>query len=88
MGDHAAVALLLIPLMSLPLRRAGRATYRARTRTQEKLAELTAYLQEVLGISGILLVKAFVKQPVERARHRALNAEVRRLEIHTAMVAR
>jgi ATP-binding cassette subfamily B protein len=43
------VALLLIPLMSLPVRRAGRATYRARTKTQEKLAELTAYLQEVLG---------------------------------------
>jgi len=82
------VALLLIPLMSLPVRRAGRATYRARTRTQQKLAELTAYLQEVLGISGILLVKAFVKQRAERSRHQALNAEVRRLEIQTAMVAR
>jgi len=65
------VALLLIPMMSLPVRRAGRKTYEARLKTQHKLAELTAYLQEVLGISGILLVK-----------------EVRRLEIHTAMVAR
>jgi ATP-binding cassette, subfamily B, bacterial len=82
------VALLLIPMMSLPVRRAGRATYQARTRTQGKLAELTSYLQEVLGISGILLVKAFVKQPAERAHHRALNDDVRRLEIHTAMVAR
>jgi ATP-binding cassette subfamily B protein len=82
------VALLLIPTMSLPVRRAGRNTYKARLETQEKLAELTAYLQEVLGISGILLVKAFVKQRAELSRHRALNAEVRRLEIHTAMVAR
>ena len=82
------VALVLIPLMSLPVRRAGRATYRARTRTQQKLAELTAYLQEALGISGVLLVKAFVKQKAERARHRALNDEVRRLEISAAMVAR
>jgi ATP-binding cassette subfamily B protein len=82
------VALLLIPMMSLPVRRAGRATYRARTKTQGKLAELTAYLQEVLGISGILLVKAFVKQQAELARHRGLNDDVRRLEIHTAMVAR
>jgi ATP-binding cassette subfamily B protein len=82
------VALVLIPMMSLPVRRAGRATYRARTRTEEKLAQLTAYLQEVLGISGILLVKAFVKQRAERERHRALNDEVRRLEIHAAMVAR
>ena len=84
----ALVALLLIPMMSLPVRRAGRATYVARNKTQTKLAELTAYLQDVLGISGILLVKAFVKQRSELGRHRALNAEVRRLEIHTAMVAR
>jgi ATP-binding cassette, subfamily B, bacterial len=81
-------ALLLIPLMSLPVRRAGRATYRAREETQEKVAELTAYLQEVLGISGILLVKAFVRQRAERARHQALNEQVRRLEIHVAMVGR
>jgi ATP-binding cassette, subfamily B, bacterial len=84
----ALVALLLIPMMSLPVRRAGRNTYKARLKTQQKLAELTAYLQEVLGISGILLVKAFVKQRAELARHRRLNDEVRRLEIHTAMVAR
>ena len=82
------VALLLIPLMSLPVRRAGRATYRAREQTQRKVAQLTAYLQEVLGISGILLVKAFVRQRAERARHRAMNEEVRRLEIHVAMVGR
>jgi ATP-binding cassette, subfamily B, bacterial len=82
------VALLLIPLVSLPVRRAGRATYRAREETQEKVAELTAYLQEVLGISGILLVKAFVRQRAERARHQALNEQVRRLEIHVAMVGR
>lgn len=81
------MALLLIP-MSCPVRRAGRATYRAREQTQQKVADLTAYLQEVLGISGILLVKAFVKQRAERARHRALNEEVRRLEIHVAMVGR
>ncbi|MGI8902804.1 MAG: ABC transporter ATP-binding protein [Solirubrobacteraceae bacterium] len=82
------VALLLIPVMSLPVRRAGHATYRARKRTQGKLGELTAYLQEVLGISGVLLVKAFVKQRAELARHRGLNEEVRRLEIRAAMVAR
>ncbi|MGH2851932.1 MAG: ABC transporter ATP-binding protein, partial [Solirubrobacteraceae bacterium] len=84
----ALVALVLIPMMSLPVRRAGRSTYEARLKTQHKLAELTAYLQEVLGISGILLVKAFAKQRAETARHRQLNEEVRRLEIHTAMVAR
>jgi ATP-binding cassette subfamily B protein len=82
------VVLVLIPLISLPARKAGRASYRARTRTQGKLAEMTAYLQEILGISGILLVKAFVKTRAERERFGGLNAQVRRLQIQQEMIAR
>jgi ATP-binding cassette, subfamily B, bacterial len=82
------VVLVLIPLVSLPARKAGKATYRARTRTQSKLAEMTAYLQEILGISGILLVKAFVRTRAERARFGQLNDEVRRLQIRQEMIAR
>jgi ATP-binding cassette subfamily B protein len=82
------VSLALVPLVSLPARKAGKASYRARTRTQGKLAEMTAYMQEILGISGILLVKAFVKTRTERARHGRLNDEVRRLEIRQQMIFR
>src|SRR6266704_1170330 len=49
------------PLVILPTLRTGRKTFAARKRTQEQLGRMTAYLQEVLGISGILLVKAFVR---------------------------
>jgi ATP-binding cassette, subfamily B, bacterial len=82
------VVLALIPLISLPARKAGRASYRARTRTQGKLAEMSAYLQEILGISGILLVKAFVRGRAERARFGELNEQVRRLQIRQEMIAR
>lgn len=82
------VVLVLIPPISLPARRAGTATYQARTRTQTKLAEMTAYLQEILGISGILLVKAFNKTRAERARFAGINDEVRHLEIRQEMVSR
>jgi ATP-binding cassette subfamily B protein len=82
------VVLVLIPLISVPARRAGRASYRARTRTQGKLAEMTAYLQEILGISGIMLVKAFVRTRAERARFGQLNDQVRRLQIRQEMIAR
>lgn len=82
------VVLVLIPLISLPARRAGTATYRARTRTQTRLAEMTIYLQEILGISGILLVKAFNKTRAERARFARINDEVRHLEIRQEMVSR
>jgi ATP-binding cassette, subfamily B, bacterial len=60
------IALVLIPLIALPMRRAGRRVYEARSATQSKLAELTGYLQEVLGISGALLVKAFVASAPSR----------------------
>ena len=82
------LVLVLIPLISLPARKAGRASYQARTRTQGKLAEMSAYLQEILGISGILLVKAFVRTRAERARFGQLNEQVRRLQIRQEMIAR
>ena len=82
------IALVLIPLVALPMRRAGRRVYVARGATQSKLAELTGYLQEVLGISGALLVKAFVREHAEQARFRQTNDELRHLEIRASMVAR
>jgi ATP-binding cassette, subfamily B, bacterial len=82
------VALVMIPLLAMPMRRAGRRVYAARGATQRKLAELTAYLQEVLGIAGALLVKAFVKERSEQARFRQTNDELRHLEIRASMIAR
>jgi ATP-binding cassette subfamily B protein len=81
-------ALVLLPLIAIPMRRAGRRVYEARGATQSKLAELTAYLQEVLGISGALLVKAFVRERAERERFRRTNDELRHLEIRASMIAR
>jgi ATP-binding cassette, subfamily B, bacterial len=82
------VALVLIPLIALPMRRAGKRVYAARSATQRKLAELTAYLQEVLGISGALLVKAFVRERTEQARFSRTNDELRGLEIRASMIGR
>ena len=81
-------ALAVVPAFMLPTRRVGRATFDARKRTQGKLSELTAYMQEVLGISGILLVKAFVRQRAENKRFRALNADLRDLNVRQAMIGR
>jgi len=80
------VVLLLVVLIGLPTRRVGERSYRARVRTQNQFGELTAYLQEILGISGILLLKAFGKAPAERTRFAVLNLELRRLQIRQAMI--
>lgn len=81
-------ALVMLPLVLIPGRYVGRATYRARKRTQEKLSEMSAYMQEVLGISGILLVKAFTKEQSERLRFGGINTELRRLKVRQAMIGR
>jgi ATP-binding cassette subfamily B protein len=81
-------ALVVVPMFTLPTRRVGTATFQARKNTQSKLSELTAYMQEVLGISGILLVKAFVRQEREYRRHRGINGEVRDLNVRQTMIGR
>jgi ATP-binding cassette subfamily B protein len=82
------VALVGLPFAVIPSRRMGKRNYYATKKTQAQFARMTAYLQEVLGISGILLVKAFVKQRAERRRFQELNSELRRLGLRKAMIER
>jgi len=78
--------LVMIPTVALPARRAGRATYQARARTQSLRGQMTGYLQEILGISGLMLVKAFGRESAERQRFAAMNAELRTLEVRQNLI--
>jgi len=55
--------------------------YRIPKQTHEKLSQMSSYMQEVLDISGIMLVKAFTKERAERHRFGDINHELRKLEI-------
>jgi len=79
--------LVMIPTVALPARRAGRATYSARGRTQSLRGQMTGYLQEILGISGIMLVKAFGTERRERQRFSGMNDKLRSLEIRQNLIA-
>lgn len=79
--------LVMIPLVALPARRAGRATYRARGNTQSLRGQITGYLQETLGLSGIMLVKAFGAEERERDRFARLNDQLRALEVRQNLIA-
>ncbi len=81
-------ALAMLPVLLIPSRFVAETTYQARRRTQEKLAEMSSYLQEILGISGILLVKAFTKERAERARFHGINGQVRDLQLRQSMIGR
>jgi len=79
--------LVMIPAVALPARRAGRATYQARGRTQSLRGQVTGYLQETLGLSGIMLVKAFGSEARERDRFSGMNDQLRSLEIRQSLIA-
>jgi ATP-binding cassette subfamily B protein len=84
----AIVALALIPLMIIPLGPVGRRMYKIRKRTREKRDEIESITQETLSISGITLIKSFVRETFERSRFYTVGTDLMKLEIRLAMVGR
>lgn len=84
----AALSLVLIPLMVLPLWPVGRRMFDARKRTRSKRDEMHSATQETLSVSGIVLVKSFVKEDLERKRFFTLADELLQLEVNVAMIGR
>jgi len=82
------VAVAVLPLFILPTRRVGQARKQLSKETQEKLAELTASVQETLSVSGYLLARLFGAQNYERRRYAEKAGAVRDLQIRQNMVGR
>jgi ATP-binding cassette subfamily B protein len=62
--------------------------YEVRRRTREKRDEIESITQETLSISGITLIKSFVREAFERRRFYAVGSDLMGLEIRLAMVGR
>jgi ATP-binding cassette subfamily B protein len=84
----ALVSLAIIPLMIVPLSPVGRRMYDIRKETRVKRDEIESITQETLSISGITLIKSFIREPFERARFYKAGTELMGLEIRLAMVGR
>ncbi len=84
----ALVALAIVPLMILPLSPVGRRMYDVRKLTRTKRDEIESITQETLSISGITLIKSFVREPFERLRFYAAGTELMKLEIRLLLVGR
>jgi ATP-binding cassette subfamily B protein len=82
------VAAGVLPLFILPTRSVGLVRKRLSKETQERLAELTSYVQETLSVSGFLLVRLFGAQEHERRRFAAKAAAVRDLQVRQSMAGR
>ena len=84
----ALISLVVIPLMILPLSPVGRRMYDVRKLTREKRDEIESITQETLSISGITLIKSFVRERFERERFYRVGTDLMKLEIDLAMVGR
>jgi ATP-binding cassette subfamily B protein len=82
------VAVGVLPFFILPTRRVGQVRGRLSKETQERLAEITATIQETLSVSGYLLVRLFGAQPQERRRFHDKAAAVRDLQVRQSMAGR
>lgn len=83
--ELSLIALFVSPLVAIGLRFGGNAIFRARRRVQGQFSEVTAYLHETLGISGIHLIKSFARERQERERFAELNQRLRDLEVTAGM---
>lgn len=84
----ALLSLLVVPIMVIPLAPVGRAMYRIRKRTREQRDRIESMLQETLSLSGVTLMKSFVRERQEAARFHEAGTDLMHLEIKLAQVGR
>ncbi len=84
----ALMAIMVLPMMCYPLFPAGRKMYEIRKATRKQRDEIGSMNQETLSISGMTLVKSFVREKHEQARFYKLSTELMSSEVKLAMTAR
>jgi ATP-binding cassette subfamily B protein len=82
------VGVAVLPFFIVPTRRVGQIRQKLSKQTQERVAELTAYIQETLSVSGFLLTRLFGAQTYEATRFGGKAAAVRDLQIQQSNLGR
>ena len=83
----AVATVLLVPPILIAIRRAQRPIYDTREDLQERRAAFTAHAQEMLSLSGMMLVKSFGRQDAERERSHRLIDDLRVSAVRAGMTA-
>jgi ATP-binding cassette subfamily B protein len=84
----STVGVAVLPFFIVPTRRVGQIRQKLSKQTQERVAELTAYIQETLSVSGFLLTRLFGAQTYEATRFGGKAAAVRDLQIQQSNLGR
>src|SRR5205807_1957092 len=81
------VTIFIVPPVVVALRLAGRPVFRTRLDLQERRAAFTVHAQELLSLSGIMLVKSFGRQHSERQRSDQLIDDLRVSAVRAGMIS-
>ena len=84
----ALIGLVVVPLFTLPTRKAGKTRWVLTREAQECNDEINGILNETLSVSGQLLVKLFGKEEQEYERYEGANRRMIRLHIRENMAGR
>ncbi len=77
----ALVGIVVIPLLIIPTRSAGKTRWKLLSESQAKNDEMNQLVNETLSVSGSLLVKLFTREKREQQRFDAVNDEVTKLSM-------
>ncbi len=84
----ALVGIAIVPLFSIPTRRAGRTRWSLTNESQECNDKINGILNETLSVSGQLLVKLFGMEDKEYKRYESANRRMVELNIKERMAGR
>lgn len=84
----AIVGVLVIPLLILPTRSAGRTRWQLLSESQAKNDELNQLINETLSVSGSMLTKLFTCEQTEYERFVKVNGEVTKLALKEQLSGR
>ena len=84
----ALIGIVIVPLFTLPTRRAGKTRWKYANESQACNDEINGILNETLSVSGQLLSKLFGKEQYEYERYEEANGRMIRLNIRESMAGR
>ena len=84
----ALIGIVIVPLFTLPTRRAGKTRWKYANESQSCNDEINGILNETLSVSGQLLSKLFGKEKYEYQRYEEANGRMIRLNIRERMAGR
>ncbi len=87
-AELATFSIIFLPLFILPPHQVGKATFRVRKATQERIGDLSAHLSETLSQSGALLIKVFGRQAEQTETFSGMSQSVKHLQMRQALIGR